>query len=96
MLGVDDGRFEIDPQERIHIERELRDTKEKVIGHFHSHPNNTSLPSKTDIEMAFEPQLLWLIVSIVDGNFRNFGIYKLYKSTKSYSEITYKIVNEQN
>ena len=41
--------------------------KQRIVGHYHSHPNNPAQPSTTDLEMAYEPDLVWLITSVVDG-----------------------------
>ena len=66
-------RFEVDPQVRFNVMRELDNCtkhdgpRQRVIGHYHSHPNHPAQPSKTDLEMAYEPNLVWLITSVVDG-----------------------------
>lgn len=59
--------FEIDPQLRFDIMRELKDTSEDIVGHFHSHPNGPAHPSARDLEQAWEPALIWVITSIKDG-----------------------------
>jgi proteasome lid subunit RPN8/RPN11 len=47
--------------------RRLRGGAERLIGHYHSHPDNPALPSRRDLEMAFEPDLVWLITSVMGG-----------------------------
>ncbi len=59
--------FEIDPQVRFDLMRELEDTTEELVGHFHSHPDRPATPSKTDIAMAYEPGLLWIIIGLNKG-----------------------------
>jgi proteasome lid subunit RPN8/RPN11 len=69
--GLD--RFEIDPQVRYNVMRELNNyekndqPRQRIIGHYHSHPNHPAQPSTTDLEMAYEPDLVWLITSVVAG-----------------------------
>jgi|TARA_B110000196_G_scaffold230142_1_gene198707 proteasome lid subunit RPN8/RPN11 len=71
--GAELDQFEIDPQVRFNVMRELdnnaknNEPKQRIIGHYHSHPNHPAQPSKTDLEMAYEPDLIWLITSVVDG-----------------------------
>ena len=66
-------RFEIDPQIRFDVMRQLKyhskndGPRQRIIGHYHSHPNNPAQPSATDLEMAYEPHLVWLITSVLDG-----------------------------
>lgn len=61
--------FELDPAVRLRVERELRDSggKDRIVGHYHSHPDGTADPSATDRAMAYEPDLAWIIVGVVDG-----------------------------
>ncbi len=59
--------FEIDPGVRIKLERELRGQDEMIIGHYHSHPNGLAQPSPRDMEAAFEPDLIWLIIAVGAG-----------------------------
>ncbi|MGZ8409775.1 MAG: M67 family metallopeptidase, partial [Hyphomicrobium sp.] len=46
--------FEIDPRVRFALMRRLRGGKERLIGHYHSHPDHPASPSRRDLEMAFE------------------------------------------
>ncbi len=60
-------RFEIDPKVRIDTERSLRGTADIVVGHYHSHPDHPPAPSATDASMVYEPDLIWVIVSVQRG-----------------------------
>lgn len=60
-------RFEIDPRLLLKLQRELRDGTEKIVGHYHSHPDHPALPSARDLERAWEPGRVWLITSVVGG-----------------------------
>ena len=59
--------FEVDPGLRIGLERALRGTDQRVIGHYHSHPDGPARPSATDLAKVHEPDLVWLIVAVVAG-----------------------------
>lgn len=64
-------RFELDPAVRFAAERSVRGTGERVIGHWHSHPDGSAKPSATDLAQAWEPDLIWLIIGIAaDGEGR--------------------------
>jgi len=72
--GPGRDRFEIDPQIRFNVMRELDEAaangngaRHRIIGHYHSHPDHPAQPSETDLKMAYEPDLVWLITSVVDG-----------------------------
>jgi proteasome lid subunit RPN8/RPN11 len=65
--GSRSDRFEVDPRVRFAIMRRLRGGAERLIGHYHSHPDHPASPSRRDLEMAFEPDLIWLITSVMEG-----------------------------
>lgn len=69
LLAAEPGRFELDPATRIRVEKELREsgTKDRILGHYHSHPDGTAEPSAADRAAAHEPDLAWLIVAVSDG-----------------------------
>lgn len=60
-------RFEIDPRQLLALHRALRGTPERLIGHWHSHPVGPPVPSACDREMAFDPEMVWLLVDPEDG-----------------------------
>ncbi|OFX10626.1 MAG: hypothetical protein A2516_07735 [Alphaproteobacteria bacterium RIFOXYD12_FULL_60_8] len=60
--------FEVDPQVRFEVERGARAGGDRLIGHYHSHPDHPAQPSATDRAMAFEPNLIWLIVPVAGGS----------------------------
>ncbi len=60
-------RFAIDPRVQFALMRRLRGSGERMIGHYHSHPDHVATPSEHDLAMAFEPDLVWLITSVVAG-----------------------------
>ncbi len=60
-------RFEVDPQLRFDLMRQLADGDEQIVGLYHSHPGQSAQPSARDLDMAWEPGLLWLITAVLDG-----------------------------
>jgi proteasome lid subunit RPN8/RPN11 len=65
--GSRTDRFEVDPRVRFALIRRLRGSAECLIGHYHSHPDHPASPSRRDLEMAFEPELVWVITSVLRG-----------------------------
>jgi proteasome lid subunit RPN8/RPN11 len=65
--GSRGDRFEVDPRVRFALMRRLRGSAECLIGHYHSHPDHPASPSGRDLEMAFEPELIWVITSVLRG-----------------------------
>ncbi len=61
------SRFEVDPALRLRLQKELRGGPERVIGLYHSHPDSGAQPSQTDLAAAWEPELVWLVTSVMGG-----------------------------
>ena len=55
--------FEIDPQALFDAARAERAGGRRVIGHYHSHPNGTVLPSPRDAAAAHSDERIWLILA---------------------------------
>jgi [CysO sulfur-carrier protein]-S-L-cysteine hydrolase len=83
ILGGNDGRAErffpaesdepspfyyrIDSREQIRIINELDDANMDVVGIYHSHTASPAYPSRTDVEQAFWPDAVYVIVSLAGG-----------------------------
>ena len=59
--------FEVDPKLRFDLMRELDGGVHRIVGHYHSHPDHPARPSRRDVEMAWEPEMVWLITSVIGG-----------------------------
>jgi len=58
--------YEMDPAELIAALRGLRQSGERLIAIFHSHPHGPAVPSKTDVDRAYYPEAAHLIVSLAE------------------------------
>jgi proteasome lid subunit RPN8/RPN11 len=65
-VATDASQYEMDPAELIASLRDLRQTGEKLLAIFHSHPSGPAEPSKRDIQQAYYPEAAHLIVSLAD------------------------------
>jgi len=89
-------RFEVDPQIRLDLMRSLRaasdDRGEVIVGHYHSHPDHPAQPSDRDLDMAFEPDLVWLIVSVTKGHHQDARTWRLNRDTRAITPIKLVII----
>ena len=59
-------RYAIDPAEQLRVWTALEDAGESVWGIVHSHVASAASPSRTDVELAYFPESLYLICSLAD------------------------------
>ncbi len=88
-------RFEVDPKVRFTLMRELEGGHERIVGHYHSHPDNLAQPSEHDLKMAFEPDLLWLIVGLADGVATETKAHRVDADASAFHEISISITKDE-
>jgi proteasome lid subunit RPN8/RPN11 len=79
--------FEIDPQVQFDLLRSLRGKAGRIVGHYHSHPDHPPFPSERDLQMAFEPELFWIIVSVNGGQAGEARGHRIDKATGRFREV---------
>jgi proteasome lid subunit RPN8/RPN11 len=56
--------FAFDPKEQFRVLREARAQGLQIIANYHSHPDTPARPSDEDIRLAFDPDIVYLILSL--------------------------------
>lgn len=56
--------FSFDPAEQFQVLRAARAEGLSIIANFHSHPATPSRPSQEDIRLAYDPDILYFIISL--------------------------------
>ncbi|MFA5929027.1 MAG: M67 family metallopeptidase [Candidatus Margulisiibacteriota bacterium] len=56
--------YSLDPKEQFAVLKEVRQRGLSILGIAHTHPHSPARPSAEDIKLAYDPQLLYLIVSL--------------------------------
>lgn len=57
--------YEIDPVQLMDLEfKEFEKDNSEIVAIYHSHPASKAYPSRTDVELAFWPQAVYLICSL--------------------------------
>ena len=59
-------RYGLDPREQYRIMREIDDQGWSLGAIYHSHTRSAAYPSQTDVNLAFYPDALYVIVSLAD------------------------------
>jgi len=61
-------RYEIDGMEQYKIQTAIEDAGLELGAIYHSHTRSAPLPSQTDINLAFYPEAIYVIVGLADGD----------------------------
>ncbi len=58
--------FLMDPKEQLKVFKQMRDLKLEMLGIYHSHVCSDAYPSRRDVDMAFYPEVSYVIISLKD------------------------------
>jgi [CysO sulfur-carrier protein]-S-L-cysteine hydrolase len=58
--------YSMDPKAMLHAFNEIDDSDWELLAIYHSHTHTEAFPSQTDVELAFYPDAVYLIVSLQD------------------------------
>jgi proteasome lid subunit RPN8/RPN11 len=61
------ARYVVDAREQLDIMLEMEAKGWDLLGIFHSHTHSPAYPSPTDIQLAYYPEALHFIASLMDG-----------------------------
>lgn len=62
-----EDHFAFDPEEQFAAYKAARREGLEFVGAYHSHPVTPARPSAEDIRLLLDPNLLYVIVSLLDG-----------------------------
>lgn len=74
MTNVDQSpeHFSFDPKEQFKIMKEARSKGLELIAVYHSHPNSPARLSDEDIRLAHDPEMVYVIHSLLNGETKAF------------------------
>jgi proteasome lid subunit RPN8/RPN11 len=59
--------YSMDPAQQFATIRQIRDENMQLAGVYHTHPDTPARPSMEDIRLAYDPDLVYFIVSLMAG-----------------------------
>ena len=77
------NRYNIDPRELIHIQREGHERGEDIIGFYHSHPDHPAQWSATDFAEAHWYGCSYVITSVAAGKAEMTNSFELVGTNES-------------
>lgn len=81
--------YSIDTKVLIKLNKEMRNTGLEMLGIYHSHVASSPYPSPRDVEMAFYPEVSYVIVSLTDSHKPEVGSFKIVEGKIEEEEISY-------
>ena len=79
--------FFMDPKEQLKVSKEMRALGLEMLGIYHSHVASNAYPSSRDVEMAFYPQVSYVILSLKDQDNPSVRSFKIREGKISAEEL---------
>ena len=79
--------YVVDPREQLRLMDDIEDAGEDLVAIYHSHTRSAAYPSRTDVELAFYADPLYVIVSLRDES-PDIRAFRLYRDRPSGEQIT--------
>lgn len=64
--------FSFDPKEQFNTVREARKKNLELLAVYHSHPTSPAKMSEEDKKLAYDPEMIYIIYSIIDNELKAF------------------------
>ena len=84
--------YVMDPREQMDLMEQIEDAGDDVLAIYHSHTRSAAYPSKTDVELAFFSEPLYVIVSLQDEGNPVIRAFHLERSAADGKQITEEAV----
>lgn len=77
MMNIDgkEDHFSFDPQEQFRVLKAARQEGLRIIGIYHSHPASPARPSPEDVRLAYDPTVVYVIISLLGSTRSIRGFY---------------------
>jgi [CysO sulfur-carrier protein]-S-L-cysteine hydrolase len=79
--------YVMEPREQLRIMDEIDDSGADLLAIYHSHTRSAAYPSRTDVDLAFYPETLYLIVSIAKRDAPDIRAFRIDRSAAQGEEI---------
>lgn len=84
--------YQMDPQEQLRIFKEIEERGWEIAGIYHSHPASPAYPSPTDMRLAFYPEAVYFIVSLMQPEHPVIRAFRLDQERDTIDELEVEIV----
>jgi proteasome lid subunit RPN8/RPN11 len=83
-------RYLMDPHDQLDHFQAIEEQGLDLLGIYHSHPASPAYPSATDLSMAYYPEAVYAIISLVQNNNPVLRAFRM--ADEQISEVIFKVI----
>ncbi len=83
----------ISPTEQLNIFKTIRKEELDLVGIYHSHTHTEAYPSKRDVDLAFYPEIAYIIISLEKKDAPRIRAFNISRDNEEIKEIEIITVN---
>jgi proteasome lid subunit RPN8/RPN11 len=69
--------YRMEPEEQLRVFQDIEESGLELSAIYHSHPHTAAFPSQRDVDYAFYPDLLILIISLMEKEAPRIGAFQI-------------------
>ena len=85
----------MEPEEQLRVFQDIEKEGSELLAIYHSHPHTAAFPSQRDVDYAFYPDSLILIISLTEKEFPQIGAFQIEKRRIEKKKIKVREKEEQ-
>ena len=90
VAGSPRGEYLMDPHDQIRHFQVMEDQGLELLGIYHSHPTSEAYPSATDLSMAYYPEAVYAIISLLPDEAPILRTFRIVDG--QISEVAFKVM----
>lgn len=87
--------YVMEPREQLRLMDEIDDAGEDLLAIYHSHTRSVAYPSRTDVELAFYTDPLYVIVSLADRENPNIRAFTIRRNAPDGDQIAERPIESE-
>jgi proteasome lid subunit RPN8/RPN11 len=80
-------RYSMAPQDQLRVFEEMEKGAMEMVATYHSHPQTIPFPSETDVKLAFYPEVVSVIISLMEEQYPVVKAFRIGKEAIYLEEI---------
>jgi [CysO sulfur-carrier protein]-S-L-cysteine hydrolase len=80
--------YRLHPEEQYRVFMDMEESGQEMVAIYHSHPHSPAYPSPRDVNLAFYPEVVYLIVSLMEPGHPVWRAFRIQEGEITEEQVT--------